>query len=257
MTAAHPIPYVPPEIVAGRMQRRVLGSLSSNPHIGVLAPSRGGKDYLVRHLILEMAKPLAKAVALDVKPFHTPVEGCTGRGDHTLCGFGTDVGDGCQLAELPAHLGARRYRVLVPGGHEPALAAVGRVLDQLGAVREVILYLTDAGRITEPRKRGGLDLGGPLSRLMSEGASTGLSVIACSTSAAWAESSIKDQTPTKLVGGVTGKKARDDVANLAGLPPYARPALDSLPAKHFIYADHADGAEPALAITKAAALSGL
>jgi hypothetical protein len=247
MTAAHPIPLVPPEIVAGRIQRRILRPLIVCPHIGIIGHSRSGKDYLVRHLILGHAKPLAKAVLLDVKTGHDhgscPVPGCAGRGDQTWCGWGIDV------SELPAHLEAGQYRVLVPGG-DSAKQIAERVLDQLAAVREVIVILSDAGRITEPPNRGGLSLGGRVSRIMSEGASGGLTVISCSTSAAWSESSIKDQTPTKLIGQVSGKKARDDVAHLAGLPSWARPALDSLPDKHFVYADHLDG-EPALAIVKA------
>lgn len=259
----HPLPLIPPAVIAGRLQRRVLSSLSDNPHIGVIGPSRSGKDYYVRRVILGMAKPLAKAVVLDVKPFHARgpmcAADCTQRGDATWCGWGIDVGDRCQLEQVPEHLGPRRYRVLIPGGFEAGRAAVvpligdGDRLGQFATVREVMLVLSDSGRITEPRKRGGLDLGGPLSRLMSEGASTAVPVVACSTSDKWAESSIKDQTPTKLIGGITGKKARDDVANLAGLPSYARPALDALPLRHFVYCDHADGAEPALAITSAPA----
>ena len=264
MTAAHPIPLVAPERVAGRLQRRILRPLVVCPHVAVIGHSRSGKDFIVRHLILGMAKPLARAVLFDVKQGHEPgscgVPGCAGLGDQTWCGWGVDVGDGAQLAELPDQLGTGRYRVLVPGAYDTGRAVVmpllgGRVGDReipsrLGAVRELVVILSDAGRITEPPNRGGLGLAGPVSRLMSEGASGGLTVIACSTSAAWAESSIKDQTPTKLIGQVSGKKARDDVAHLAGLPSYARPALDTLPDKHFVYADHVDG-EPALAIVKA------
>ncbi len=247
MNAAHPIPLVPPELVAGRIQRRILRPLVVCPHIAVIGHSRSGKDYLVRRLVLGLAKPLARAVVLDVKlghdPAGCPAPGCAGRGDQTWCGWGRDV------AELPAHLGTARWRLLVPGG-DGAKRTVERALGQLAAVRETVVVLSDAGRITEPPNRGGLALGGLVSRLMSEGASGGLTVIACSTSAAWAESSIKDQTPTKLVGQVSGKKARDDAAHLVGLPGWARPALDALPDKHFIYADHLDG-EPALAIVKA------
>jgi hypothetical protein len=247
------IPSAAPEVIAGRIQRRILGSTDDNPHIAVIGPSRSGKDFLVRHLILGTAKPLGRAINLDVKPFHAPIDGCGGRGDHTYCGWGIDVGRGCELEQLPEHLGTRRYRVLVPGGYESGRAAVLPVLAYVSAVRQLILLLSDAGRITEPHHRGGLNLAGEVSRLMGEGASTQLSVIACSTSDKWAESAIKDQTPTKLIGTVTGKKARDSVAELAGLPAAGRRALDSLPAKHFLYADHADGAEPALAITKAVA----
>jgi hypothetical protein len=260
---AHPLPLVAPEVIAGRLQRRVLGSLSDNPHIGVIGPSRSGKDHFVRFVILGLAKPLAKTVVFDVKPFHARgpkcAPDCSQRGDATWCGWGTDVGEGCQLERMPEHPGPKRYRVLVPGGYDAGRAAVvsligdGDQLGQLAAVREVMIVLSDAGRLTEPKARGGLALGGPLSRLMSEGASTAVPVVACSTSDKWAESSIKDQTPTKLIGGITGKQARDNVANLAGLPSYARPALDSLPARHFVYCDHADGGEPALAITTAPA----
>jgi hypothetical protein len=243
----HPIPLVPPEVVAGRIQRRILRPLVVCPHIGVLGHSRSGKDYLVRHVVLGMTKPLARAAVLDVKLSHDPagcpVPGCQGRGDQTWCGWGRDV------AELPDHLGTDHWRLLVPGG-DGAKPAAERALDQLAAVRETVVILSDAGRLTEPPNRGGLALGGLVSRLMSEGASGGLTVIACSTSTAWAESSIKDQTPTKLIGQISGKKARDDAAHLAGLPSWARPALDSLPDKHFVYADHLDG-EPALAIVTA------
>jgi hypothetical protein len=255
MTAAHPIPLVPPEVVAGRIQRRILRPLVVCPHIGVIGHTRSGKDYLVRHVVLGMTKPLARAAVLDVKlghdPAGCPAPRCAGLGDQTWCGWGNDVGAGCERGELPERLGAARWRVLIPGS-DGARPLAERTLGQLAAVRECVVILSDAGRITEPPNRGGLALGGLVSRLMSEGASGGLTVIACSTSAAWLESSIKDQTPTKLIGQVSGKKARDDVAHLAGLPAWARPALDSLPDKHFVYADHLDG-EPALAIVTAPA----
>jgi hypothetical protein len=258
MSPAHPIPLVPAEIVAGRLQRRVLGSLAENPHIAVVGQSRSGKDYIARHLILGLAKPLSKAVVFDVKPFHHPstcrVPGCQGRGDQTYCGWGADVGAGCEAPTLPAHLGAGRYRVIVPADYRKARELLEPLIEvggQLAEVRETHVVFSDTGRITEPQHRGGFNFGGAVSRLMSEGASTGLPVVACATSVAWAESSVKDQTPTKLIGQITGKRATDMVAELAGLPKWARPALDSLPPRHFLYVDHADGGEQALAIVHA------
>src|SRR5262245_31388257 len=69
--ATHQLPQVAlaePPAADGGQQRP--GRLPDNPHIGVIGPSRSGKDYYVRRVILDMARPLAKAVVLDVKPFH-------------------------------------------------------------------------------------------------------------------------------------------------------------------------------------------
>jgi hypothetical protein len=239
------IPNVPPEVIAGRLRRRILRPPGVNPHLLVLGDSRSGKDFLVRHLILGQAIGLARAIVLDVSPM----------GDQTWDGWGTDVGPGCQLAELPARLEAPRYRVRIPAGAEGRPVAEA-ALEQVHASRYIVLVISDAGRITEPPNRGGLGLGGVVSRLMSEGAKDALTVIACSTSAAWAEAGVKDQARTKLLGITSTGEQRRDFAKLAGLDgsqfAYARDAHATLAARQFLYADWADGA-PALAITKARA----
>lgn len=244
------IPFVAPEVVAGRLRRRILRPPEVNPHVLVLGDSRSGKDYLVRHLILGQAVGLARAVVLDVSPPSVPGV----PGDPTWAGWGIDVGAGCEAGELPVHLGARRYRAIVPGG-EAARPFAERVLEQVGAVREVVLVISDAGRITEPANRGGLGLGGLVSRLMSEGAKGALTVIACSTSAAWAEAGVKDQARTKFLGVTSTAEQRKRFAELAGLDgahAYGRAALAELAPRQFIYVDWADGA-PVLAITSARA----
>jgi hypothetical protein len=245
------IPTVAPEVVAGRMRRRILRPPGVNPHVLVLGDSGSGKDHLVRHLILGRAVPLARAIVLDVTRYQqTPGV----LGDPTWAGWGVDVGEGGGRRDLPAHLNGGRYRVLVPPGD----AARGVVADALGlvdAVGEVVLVISDAGRVTEPANRGGLGLGGPLARLLHEGRKRSITVIACSTSTAWIESGVKDQARTKLLGVTGGAEQRREFAKLAGLEGgYAvhREALARLAPRQFLYADWADGA-PALGVTSARA----
>lgn len=248
------IPTIAPEIVAGRMRRRILRPPGVNPHVLVLGDSGSGKDHLVRHLVLGQAVPLARAIVLDVTRYNQ-APGVLG--DPTWAGWGADVGEGAELAALPPHLGAGRYRVLVPPG-EAARGVVADALELVDSVGEIVLVISDAGRVTEPTNRGGLGLGGQLARLLHEGRKRSISVIACSTSTAWIESGVRDQARTKLLGVTGTAEQRREFAKLAGLEGgYAahREQLARLAPRQFIYADWADGA-PALAITAAPASSG-
>jgi hypothetical protein len=246
------IPHVLPEVIAGRIQRK-LRPPYFGPHIGVLGHTRSGKDYAARHLIL-LARPRSAVIVLDVKASHHSSicgrAGCAGAGDATWCGWGRDYLPGDDLGELfrPSREHAHRVRVMVPavGGRE----LVEPVLNRLGAVGECGVIMSDTGHITEPSNRGGLGLGGLVTRRMSEGASAGLWFVPCSTSAAYAESGVKDQVSATLIGQTSSHKMRATFAELAGLPKHGRAALDVLKPREFLYVDHADG-DPALAITSA------
>jgi hypothetical protein len=245
------IPVIAPEVIAGRLRRRILRPPEVNAHLLCLGDSGSGKDFFTRHVVLGLAVPLARAIVLDVTR-HQTAPGVLG--DATWAGWGTDCGPGGELPELPAHLSAGRYRVLVPAG-EHAGHVVRGVLEMVDTVGEVVLVISDAGRVTEPSNRGGLGLGGPVARLMHEGRKRSITVIACSTSAAWAESGVKDQARTKLLGITSSGEQRREFAKLAGLEgdyAYAREALARLAPRQFLYCDWADG-RPALAITSAGA----
>jgi len=229
------IPTVPAEVVAGRVQRRIRPP-EFNPHIAVLGNSGSGKDHFVRWL-LETTRPAERTLVLDVKP----------GGDPVWNGWGQDVTD---LPPTLAPTGPQqcRYRLIVQRG-EDGRAAAERALEYAYEVRELTMVIADVGHITERRERGGMALGGAVTRAIGEGRSGSLSVVACSTSAAWAESGVKDQPAAFLFGQTTGAMA-DTFAKLGGLPAEARTALATLRPREFLYVDHADG-DAALAITRA------
>lgn len=244
------IPLIAPEVVAGRMRRRVLRPPEVNPHCLILGDSGSGKDFLVRRLILGRAIPFARAIVLDVTRYHQ-APGVLG--DPTWAGWGVDVGEGGERASLPAHLDGGRYRVLVPPG-EAARTVVTDALGLVDAVGEVVLVVSDAGRITEPPNRGGLGLGGQLSKLLQEGRRRSITVIVCSTSTNYLERGAATQARTKLLGLTSTAEERKRFTEQAGLDgrqyTYAHEALARLAPRQFIYIDWCDGL-PAIARTSA------
>jgi hypothetical protein len=235
-----PVPQVPFAQVGGRVQR--LGwadPTKANPHHVILGPSGTGKDYLIRHGLIPLAWPVARVVVVASK-----------RGaDATWDGWGQE----CRPADLPADL--RRTDGLGTLPHFrvrcDSHAQGERVLGGLMETGSAIVVLSDALSVVGGPARGGLGLGGPVARMLAEGRSNRLIVIACVNSTSYADSALRTQPGTKWVGAVMNLSERKAYADMAGIPDYARPVLDSLPPRRFLYADSHDGGgdRAALAIT--------
>lgn len=232
--AASTIPVLPFAAVAGRVQRVMAEPTRRNPHQVILGRSRTGKDYLVRYGLLPLLYPVARVVVFAPKSGE----------DDTWDGWGQDV----MADELPPDLirtdgeSDPFWRVRIRPGSLEARAKQGRgLLDLLAELGSVVLVLSDAGHITEHLSRGGMGLGGVVARVMSEGASNRLQVIACVNSTAWSESGLKTQAETMWVGATKGMAERKAFADIAGIPNYARPELERLPSRKFMYSDDHDG----------------
>jgi hypothetical protein len=240
-TAAHPVPAVPFAQVGGRVQRRAWADpTESNPHHVILGPSGAGKDYLIRHGLLPLAWPVSRAVVVASK-----------RGaDKTWDGWGQECAD---PSELPAGLDRTDGGSSLPHFRVrcETHAEGERVLSQLLDTGSVIVVLSDALSLVGGPSRGGLQLGGPIARMLAEGRSNRLIVIACVNSTSYADSALRTQAGTAWVGAVANTAERKAYADLAGIPDYARPALDSMAPRRFMYADTHDGGGDlaALAIT--------
>lgn len=228
------IPRVRWPHVAARVQRTWLPR-TINPHQVIYGQSRAGKDHLIRYGLLPL-KPAARVLVLDIKR----------GGDPMWNGWGDDV----PLAGWTPALDARRVRVLMPGTDDQAARLAARLLETVAAIGEHVLVMPDAGRITEPRRRGGLALDGPVARLMNEGAVNGITVLAGLNSPTWAEASFKHQAGRVWLGFIVHADGRTAFAEAAGLPKGpARDQLAALVPGDFIYADYIDG--PRLAVTRA------
>lgn len=226
------IPEVVWPRVAGRVQRTWRGD-EMNPHQVAYAQTRGGKDWLWRYGVLPL-KPGARTVVFDVKQ----------AGDETWDDWGDDV----PLAEWRPDEAGVRTRLRVPLG-ERGEQLTRRSLEALAVIGEHVIVLPDAGRITERRDRGGLNCEGLVTRIMAEGASAGLTVLAGINSTAWASSGLKTQAGRVWIGHTIHAEMRSAFADAAGLDKHLRPVLDTLPPRKFIYADYFDG-PPMLAITQ-------
>jgi hypothetical protein len=234
-TALHSVPEILFPDVAARV-RRYWRPRDLNPHMTVLGPTRSGKDHLARYGILPLLGPAARIVVLIVKP----------GGDRTwTSGPSGPWGNQIAAADLAPGFGygpdgTARYLVYVPPG-PAAVDTVKRLIEMFAMVGELVLVLGDVARITEPDHRGGMGLGGRVTRMMNESAAIGGTVIACANSAGWAETGVKDQSEVVWVGHTINAKMRTDFANIAGMPPETRAALDTLPAHSWLYVDHRSG----------------
>lgn len=220
--------------VAGRIQRSILRPPDLNPHMVLLAMTRGGKDHLIRWGILP-AFPLERVVVLVTKHGE----------DKTWRGWGNVIApDDLRPGFGVGPDGTPRYLVpLSPG--KASRDEAKQLLDQFAAVGEMILIVGDAARLTQSEERGGLGCEGRLSQMMADGAGNSLTIIACANSSAWAASGIKDQASAVLIGRTRGDM-RDKFADIASLPerrddPGPRRALDSLRPHWWLYTDNAGG----------------
>lgn len=231
------VPTAPFCEIAGRIQRRILRPPNLNPHMVLLGQTRSGKDHLIRWGILPTV-PMARVVQLITKA----------EADVTWQGWGNPVGPG-QLrggfAEGPD--GTPRYQIALPPGRTTPDDAQ-RLLEQISAEGEAILVIGDAGRLTDPRNRGGLGCEAIVTHMMAEGGASGLSVIACANSAAWAAPGLKDQAAAVMIGRAGGAM-HAPFADIADLPRRSkaagtgaeREALSQLAPHWWLYTDHADG----------------
>jgi hypothetical protein len=229
---------VPWPIVGERLRDQIIRPPAYSSHVVLLGKSGSGKDHTVRWGILPWL-PLARVVVLVTK---------MGGEDRTWEGFGNWVD---APGDLPAHLdrgkdGTPRYVLpLQPGRVDRA--EVGRLLDQLGDVGQVVVVIGDASRLSTRASDGGLQLERELSNLMSEGREGGVTVIACATSAAWLATGLKDQAAAYMIGQTGGADTLAEFAKMARLPGTARSvtperaALATLPERWWLYTDHRDG----------------
>jgi hypothetical protein len=218
------IETVPFERVAGRVER-LWSPIEGNPHMVLLAATRGGKSHLIRHGILPLA-PDDRAVVIDVKP----------GGDLTWDGWGNDV-TAIEPGFGRGPDGTMRYRLQVLPGSEGAVQ-VRRVLDQLAAEGEAILIIDDARKVTDSHDPG-LKCGNVVDHLLLEGAGFGLTAILGANSTAWATSAVKDQCEYIWLGHTRTDVQRDEFAKLAGLPKDDRPVLNTIAQRHWLYTDFA------------------
>lgn len=230
---------VPWPVVGERVRDRIIRPPGYSSHVVVLGKSGSGKDHMVRWGILPWL-PLARVVVLVTK---------MGGSDSTWDGYGTTLsGPG----DLPALIsrgnpgGVPRYVVPLQPGRVTS-AEVGRLLKQLGDVGEIVIVVGDAARLSTRVSDGGLQLERELSNLMSEGRESGITVIGCATSAAWAATGLKDQAAAVMIGQTGGGDTLAEFAKIARLPGDARArtperaALATLPERWWLYTDHRDG----------------
>lgn len=243
---AGPVPCLSFPAVAGRVQRIMADPVAGNPHQLILGRSRTGKDWLVKRGILPLLAPMARVVVITPKAGQDP----------TWDGWGLDVlaDDLPRTLDPPDQDAAPWWRVtLRPGSDQDRQRQAKRLLADLGQVGSVVVVLSDTGHLTESLTRGGLGLGGYVARLISEGGSNAVTVLACATGSSYLEGAVRTQAGGIWIGQTTGDIEQKEFADLAGLPKWARPQFAELPQRTFLYRDDMDGGGNSMmmAITKA------
>lgn len=244
--AEHGVPVVPFAQVAGHVQRSMQPS-QRNAHHVIAGLSGAGKTHLVRHGILPAAGPWAAVVVIDLKA----------GGDPVWDGWGNDI---ASVAELPSPISGgpnHRPQWRIVSEHGLTRAEVEPVLARLKAEARVILVMDDASSIIETEgARAGMGLGGAVDKILREGRSNGLSVILGLNSTSWAGAGPRALCGTTWVGYSPALEMRAKFADIAGLAPEVRGALDppSMVGRRWLYstADEAKSLQ-VLAITTAPA----
>jgi hypothetical protein len=222
--AGHTVPHIPFADVAARIAY-YWNPHRYNPHKGLLAPTRTGKSYLIRHGILPII-PGARVVVIDIKS----------GGEPTWDGWGNDV-----YALKPGFNkgddGTCNYRVkLKPGKPKVQREQISDVLELIINEGECIVIMDDSKRITAS---GGLNLAlaSYVDTLLQECAATGVSAILAANSTNWAVSSLRDQCGVYFTGLIGNISERNEFADIIGLARNERDTLSTLAPREFLYSD--------------------
>ena len=226
------IQTVPFPLVAARI-KRYWNPYEYNPHKGLLAPTRCGKSYLIRHGLLPIV-PGGRVIVIDVKP----------GGERTWNGWGNDV-DALSHGFGRGNDGTANYRIMLQPD-ESGKAQILRVLEMVAAEGECILIMDDSRKLTAHMP--GLGLSGHVDGLLNESAAIGVSVIIAANSTVWATSTLRDQCGMYFVGLMSNETERNKFAQIIGLDRDKRRVLSSLKQRQFLYSDHFDG-EMRIALT--------
>jgi hypothetical protein len=226
------VPTLPLDIVQRRI-RNYWNPYEHNPHKGLLATTRSGKSYLIRHGILPVI-PHARIVLIDVKP----------GGERTWEGWGNDV-ESLSYGFGRGSDGTANYRVMLQTGRR-GKDQIRRVIDIVSAEGEVIFIMDDSRKITA--NDPGLGLRNHVDALLTDGAGIGISVILAANSTVWATSTLRDQCGIYFLGPMSNADERKKFANIIGLPREYQPILETLKPRQFLYSDQFDGRQR-LAIT--------
>lgn len=226
------IPNVPFDKVARRIAR-YWNPDEYNPHKGILAPTGGGKSYLIRYGLLPIV-PRARVVLIDVKP----------GGEKTWRGWGNDVTEIHPKFGLGPD-GTANYRIMLQPGSE-GKAQVKRVLNIVATEGNTVLIMDDSRKITAHAPA--LGYANDVDALITDGRSIGITVILGAGTTTWSVGGLREQCGSYFLGMTNSARQRKEFADISGLPSEARSALDTLKPRQFLYCDRF-GDDVCLAIT--------
>lgn len=224
------IPTVEWSVIRGRLQE--FWDAREAPHISILAQTRAGKSFLVRHGIFPLCR-WDRALIIDVKG-----------DDPTLAGWGKPV------REIPGRMHSMKrliredrpednwFRLIVHDDWVTARDQVGEALSRVYDEGDWVVYTDELRAIVEPSEPG-LRLRGLWERMVLRGGSRGIASVNASQEPKWCPSSFYTQSNFYAFSRIEDDLAHKRLAEI-GSAKQIIPHVKVIPRRRWLWMDNVD-----------------
>lgn len=209
------------------------------PHHSIVAQTRGGKSFLVRHGIIEPLCQGDKVLIIDVKG-----------DDPTLAGFGHPV------RNLPKwnwrfwndEPDSKWFRLIVEEDWNRARSQVAQVLAQVRKEGGWTIYLDETRALTDPRPPG-IRLQPEVEQVWLRGGSRNNCLLAGTQAPKWVPNSFYTQPQFFWIGRVEDEDSHKRLREIGSVNRGLLPTISSLKKHHFMEVDNQED-ERHIAVSK-------
>lgn len=219
-------------------------------HLSIIAPTGGGKSYLIRHGLLplwshEDPQLSYRALIIDVKG-----------DDPTYAGYGIVTHGFPQQEEggrPPQDQQTRVYRLVVPRfewspslkreseGVYRARTIVGNALDRCYAQGQWLVVIDETRALSDSIQNFGLGLRGLLENIWQRGRSREVTMIAGTQAPRYVPSSFYDQPSLMYIGRTLDDRARDRLSEIGGDTRIIEATMPVLQPRQFLVVERDTG----------------
>lgn len=223
------IPDADWSVVRGRLNQ--YWEAKNAPHISVMAQTRAGKSYLVRHGIAPLCK-WDRVLIIDVK----------GGRDSTLAGFGKPV------RHIPSKFHSAKqllrdkqpmenwFRLVTYDNINDARSQVHEAFERIYAEGDWVLIIDELRAVTDPQPPG-LRLRADWERFILRGGSQGIATVNLSQEPRWCPGSFYTQSNFYFFSRIEDEASHKRVAEV-GSAKALIPHLQNVRRRHWIYMDN-------------------
>lgn len=202
------------------------------PHISVMAKTRTGKSYLVRHGLLPLCKN-DRVLIIDVKG-----------NDPTLAGLGQPV------REIPGRLHSMRqlvrgrkpednwFRLVTykgPKNREAAREQVTKAFERVIDEGDWVVVIDELRAVTDPQSPG-LHLKPYYEEFILRGGSNGVATISCSQEPRWCPGSFYTQSNFYFFSRIEDEAAQKRISEVGSMKALL-PHIQKIKRRHWLYMD--------------------